>query len=291
MVREYSVLWSGKYYQHWEVELHSHSYWQIISVLKGKGVIQIGEEQIHFSERNVFLIHPHETHAILRNTPEEQPQMMDIKFTVADGPLAVDLAKLPTVLGDSFFSEFQYYFDRIFRESEENLPYSYDRICMFFGLALTTLLRSGDAKGTGRIPRNPEEPQIAQVGGVDMQGITQYIHQNYASPVSLEDLAKVAIVSKSTLIHAFKLAFDTTPIKYINRIRLEKAKALLLNTDSSISEISEMVGFQSLHYFSRYFKSHENISPVEYRQRYSKNIYFTYRVPVQSDTVVDLQNC
>lgn len=290
-MREYNVLWSGKYYQHWEVELHSHSYWQIISVLKGKGVIQIGEEQIYFLERNVFLIHPHQTHAILRNNPDEQPQMMDIKFSVADGPLAADLSKLPTRLGDSFFSEFQYYFDRILRESEENLPYSYDRICMFFGLALTTLLRKGNAEDVQSAPNIPEEPQVAHVGGVDMHAITQYINQNYASPVGLEDLARVAIVSKSTLIHAFKLAFNTTPIKYINMVRLEKAKALLLNTDSSISEISEMVGFQSLHYFSRYFKSHENISPVEYRQRYSKNIYFTYRVPVQSDTVVDLQNC
>ena len=73
-MREYNVLWSGKYYQHWEVELHSHSYWQIISVLKGKGVIQIGEEQIYFSERNVFLIHPHQTHAILETIRTNSPR-------------------------------------------------------------------------------------------------------------------------------------------------------------------------------------------------------------------------
>lgn len=290
-MHEYNVLWSGKYFQHWEVVPHSHSYWQIISVLKGDGSIQIGEEATGFSERDVFLIHPHQTHAIVRNTPDGQPQLMDIKFSVADGPLAADLSKLPSRLGESFFSEFQFYFDRILRESEENLPYSYDRICMFFGLALTTLLRSGTAEDVHSAPNIPEEAQVVQVGGVDMRAVTQYINLNYASPVGLEDLARVAIVSKSTLIHAFKLAFNTTPIKYINRVRLEKAKALLLNTDSSISETSEMVGFQSLHYFSRYFKSHEGLSPVEYRQRYSKNIYYTYRVPVQADTVVDLQNC
>lgn len=290
-MHECNVLWSGKYYQHWEVELHNHSYWQIISVLKGKGVIQIGEEQLQFSERSTFLIHPYTTHAILRNSLDDMPQMMDIKFTIVDGPLALDVAKLPTKLADSVFPEFQYYFDRILRESEGNLPYSYDRICMFFGLALTTILRSGDPQDRRKFPADPEEPQIGQVGGVDMQRVTQYIQQNYASPISLEELSKVAIVSKSTLIQAFKLAFDTTPIKYINRVRLDKAKSLLVNTDSSISEISEMVGFQSLHYFSRYFKNHESISPVEYRQRYSKNIYYTYRVPVQADTVVDLQNC
>lgn len=287
---EYTVLWSGKYYQHWENELHSHSYHQIISVLKGSGQIRIGEEVFPLTERSIFLIHPHVPHAILRGGPGDHPQLMDIKFSLQDGPLAQDVDRLPPRLEDRLFSKFQYYFDRILRESEENLPYSYDRICMYFGLALTTLLRSGEGKGNSELPNPPEENTPRQIGGVDMQAITQYIQQNYASPISLEELAKVAIVSKSTLIQAFKLAFDTTPIKYINRIRLEKAKALLLNTDSSISEISEMVGFQSLHYFSRYFKSHENLAPVEYRQRYSKNYYFTYRVPVQSDTV-DLQNC
>lgn len=285
---EYTVLWSGKYYQHWENELHNHSYYQIISVLKGSGQIRIGEELFPLSERSIYLIHPHVPHAILRQSPEDQPQLMDIKFSIQDGPLAQDVDRLPARLEEKLFSKFQYYFDRILRESEENLPYSYDRICMYFGLALTTLLRSGESKGNTEPPA-PEENLPRQIGGVDMQFITQYIQQNYAAPISLEELAKVAIVSKSTLIQAFKLTFDTTPIKYINRIRLEKAKALLLNTDSSISEISEMVGFQSLHYFSRYFKNHEELSPVEYRQRYSKNYYFTYRVPVQTDAG-DLSN-
>lgn len=289
-MHEYTVLWSGKYYQYWENELHNHSYWQIISVIKGSGWIRIGEERFPFSERSTFLIRPHVPHEILRGRPEDQLQMMDLKFTLADGPLAQDVLKMPSQLDESVFSKFQYYFDRILKESEENLPYSYERICMFFGLALTTILRSGVSVTQGRLPEHPEEVPVKSVGGVDLQRVTQYIQQNYASPISLEDLAQVAIVSKSTLIQAFKAAFDTTPIKYINRIRLEKAKALLLNTDSSISEISEMVGFQSLHYFSRYFKSNENLSPVEYRQRYSRNYYFTYRVPVQSDTV-DLQNC
>lgn len=285
---EYTVLWSGKYYQHWENELHNHSYYQIISVLKGTGQICIGEELFPLSERSIYLIHPHVPHAILRQSPEDHPQLMDIKFSIQDGPLAQDVDRLPARLEEKLFSKFQYYFDRILRESEENLPYSYDRICMYFGLALTTFLRSGESKGNTELPA-PEENLPRQIGGVDMQFITQYIQQNYAAPISLEELAKVAIVSKSTLIQAFKLTFDTTPIKYINRIRLEKAKALLLNTDSSISEISEMVGFQSLHYFSRYFKNHEELSPVEYRQRYSKNYYFTYRVPVQADAG-DLSN-
>lgn len=287
-MHEYTVLWSGKYYQYWENELHSHSYCQIIAVLKGSGVMQIGSEHYKFTERNTFLIRSHIPHAVIRNDPGDQPQLMDIKFTITDGPMAADLEKLPCKLDDCVFAQFQYYFDRILRESTENRPYSYDRICMYFGLALTGILRTGEGIALN-LPAAPVEPVTGQVCGVDMGRVTRYIQENYAAPISLEDLARLAIVSKSTLIQAFKHAYDTTPIKFINHVRLEKAKALLLNTDSSVGEISEMVGFQSLHYFSRYFKSQEDLSPVEYRQRYSKNYYFTYRVPVQQHTD-DLSN-
>lgn len=288
-MHEFSVLWSGKYYQHWENELHSHSYGQIIAVLKGSGAIRIGEEQFELTERSVFVIQPHVPHAVLRRHPEDRPQMMDIKFTISDSALAAEAAQLPVRLEDTMFSKFQYYFDRILKESQDQLPYHYERICMYFGLMLTSFLRKGIVQEHPEALNAPDEPAVTQMGGVDLQKLSQYIQLNYASPISLEELAKVAIVSKSTLIQAFKLAYDTTPIKYINRIRLEKAKALLLNTDSSVSEISEMVGFQSLHYFSRYFKTHENLSPVEYRQRYSKNYYFTYRVPV-TPAADDLSN-
>ena len=55
-------------------------------------------------------------------------------------------------------------------------------------------------------------------------------------------------------------------MQYILNIRIEKAKALLENTDLSISEISDMTGMQSQHYFSRIFKKYTNISPSEYRK-------------------------
>lgn len=281
---ECTVLWSGRYYQHWQNSLHTHSYSQVISVLKGTGTIQIGCDCYALSEHSIFFIPPYVPHATTVSNADSPPQLMDVKFSVAPGALSDAICKLPAQLDPSLFSQFQHYFERILKESEENLPYSYDRICMYFGLTLTTFLRHGHSACLPEPPPYLDDLSVQEINGVDMRKVTQYIQQNYAVPISLEDLAKIAIVSKSKLILAFKDAYNTTPIKFINQVRLEKAKSLLLNSASSIGEISEMVGFQSLHYFSRYFKSREALSPVEYRQRYSKNYYFTYRIPVQSDT-------
>ena len=141
---EYTVLWSGKYYQHWENELHNHSYYQIISVLKGSGQICIGEELFPLSERSIYLIHPHVPHAILRQSPEDHPQLMDIKFSIQDGPLAQDVDRLPARLEEKLFSKFQYYFDRILRESGAGFAADTpEKVCGFLCAAYEEWKRKG----------------------------------------------------------------------------------------------------------------------------------------------------
>ena len=57
-------------------------------------------------------------------------------------------------------------------------------------------------------------------------------------------------------------------MKFVNRVRIEKAKRLLIASNSSVSKVAEDCGFKSLHYFSRAFKQEEGISPSEYVNSY-----------------------
>ena len=284
-LHDFSVLWSGKYHQYWEVLPHSHSYYQIIAVLKGGGEILIDGQRHTLQEHRVFLMHPNVEHAIPHDKNSVQPHLLDIKFTVNDDSLANELSRLPAVLDAGNFSLFQNYFEQILRESAKDEPYSYLCVCDYFGLLLVQLLRAQ----FGSVPKTPQalsdDAAAEQIESAGLHKVIEFIQQNYATPIVLDDLAKIVNVSKSTLIQTFKTALHTTPLQYINRIRLEKSKDLLLNTDSSISEISEMVGFQSIHYFSRYFKSREQIGPAEYRQRYSSSHFYTYRQPNGNDAL------
>ena len=103
------------------------------------------------------------------------------------------------------------------------------------------------------------------------------VPSSFSRIISLEDLSTLAGVNKTTLISIFKEVYGTTPIRYINRIRLRKAKELLVNTDTSVSEIADLVGFQSIHYFSRFFKAKENCTPMEYRMRNGQSRYFSFQ--------------
>ena len=95
-----------------------------------------------------------------------------------------------------------------------------------------------------------------------------YIMQNYASPLTLDELARYCNISKQHLIRYFKSELGTTPLKYITEYRVTRAKELLFNyPDLSIGEISEELGFENQHYFSKVFSKITGETPSDYRYR------------------------
>ncbi|MBQ9997873.1 MAG: helix-turn-helix transcriptional regulator, partial [Clostridia bacterium] len=71
--------------------------------------------------------------------------------------------------------------------------------------------------------------------------------------------------SVQTLINRFKKHTGKTPVKYLTELRVKKAKEYLLNTDLTIGEISEIVGFDNVYYFSNVFKNETAMSPLKFR--------------------------
>jgi len=86
------------------------------------------------------------------------------------------------------------------------------------------------------------------------------------SPISIDELCSKFLVSRSSLQTLFKNNLNTSPKKYINDLKLSKSKQLIKENKYTISEISFMLGFNSIHYFSRAFTQHYEIRPSEYAQ-------------------------
>lgn len=93
----------------------------------------------------------------------------------------------------------------------------------------------------------------------------KYIDKNYSEKLYINDIANMSMMCVSYFSYFFKEVTGKTFVDYLNTQRIEKAKELLVKTDISIDEISEMTGFTNRAYFSRVFKSTENLTPVSYR--------------------------
>lgn len=93
-----------------------------------------------------------------------------------------------------------------------------------------------------------------------------FLEENYTLPLTLPEIACHASVSEVTLYRLFLKGTGTAPITYLNRLRIEHARALLLNTRLSVAEIAARTGFGDSNYFSRCFRKFSRCSPREFRQ-------------------------
>ena len=99
-------------------------------------------------------------------------------------------------------------------------------------------------------------------GGIEE--IFAYINNNYMEKTTLDDLCFLFGTNKTTICRSFKATYGDTLVHYINKLRIKKAKKLMREGNMNLSELSSLVGFSSIHYFSKVFKQYEGKAPTEY---------------------------
>tara|TARA_B100000609_G_scaffold189814_1_gene177151 strand:- start:208 stop:735 length:528 start_codon:yes stop_codon:yes gene_type:complete len=100
-----------------------------------------------------------------------------------------------------------------------------------------------------------------------VQRAISYIESNLEGELDLDSVARYARVSKSYLFVLFKEALNASPHKFINTLRMNRARTLLAGSDKSIKEIAFECGYCSIASFYRIFDKQNNISPAQYRMR------------------------
>ena len=98
--------------------------------------------------------------------------------------------------------------------------------------------------------------------------IHEYISENYASKISLEDLSERFFISKYHLSREYKKVYGNTIGNVLTSQRISHAKSMLRFTDDSIDAIATVCGFQDSAYFIKVFKKAENMTPLQYRKKW-----------------------
>ena len=106
--------------------------------------------------------------------------------------------------------------------------------------------------------------------GIETQRIVframSYIHAKFAEQVTRNDLAEFVGLSERHLSRCFNQELGISPMTYLNRYRVKRAKELLKSGHKNITQIAEEVGFSSSGYFTRVFRDEVGVSPREYMQ-------------------------
>lgn len=94
-----------------------------------------------------------------------------------------------------------------------------------------------------------------------------YLHEHYATPISRQELARHVGMDEDYLTYCFRQELGMTPIAYLTRYRITRAKHLLTTTNKSITAIALEVGFSDSGYFSRVFRREVGIAPDLFRRQ------------------------
>lgn len=113
--------------------------------------------------------------------------------------------------------------------------------------------------------KQPETVQTAKHQKV--HEVAEYIIQNYQASLSLENIAQHFFVSKCYLSRIFKEVTGFTVNEFINMQKIRAAQELLSDQDYNITEISQILGYESITYFEKVFRKYAETSPLKYRKK------------------------
>lgn len=101
-----------------------------------------------------------------------------------------------------------------------------------------------------------------------------HIHENYRHPISVEELAATAHISKRACFRLFQENLHMTPVEYIKTYRLQMACQMLAEGNAPVTEVASQCGLGSSSYFGKTFREEFNCTPSEYRKRWHNRDIF-----------------
>ncbi len=107
-----------------------------------------------------------------------------------------------------------------------------------------------------------------QVQSFEIKSIIEYIDNNLFEKITIDELSFMFCTNRTSLCEKFKAVTGVTLLNYIAEKKLDWAKKNILNTNKTFTQISLEMNFDSVHYFSRFFKQKTGFSPKDYRKKF-----------------------
>lgn len=105
-----------------------------------------------------------------------------------------------------------------------------------------------------------------------LKNVIAYLNDHYAFDIPLERLAKIACMGTTKLKTSFKQLQGCTITEYIQQRRMSQAEHLLIDTDFTMGQIAEMIGYSTSSRFAELFRKSTGLLPIEYRENGSAKI-------------------
>jgi Response regulator containing CheY-like receiver domain and AraC-type DNA-binding domain len=258
------VLWISRYDYPagWGIKNHAHDFYQMYYVLSGQPKYCYNGEYYDLDEDLFLLILPNVTH----NMPKLKNgsiKIIDIKFYVYDDMLKKQLVRVGGP-NKSYDYTIRSYLEKIREEGKHKDTYFIQIANNYLEYILFSILRGNESTVVDTQPVSYENKQsknsIAKM-------VIEYLDKNYMKNISLCELSQVFDYNKNYICQKFTEETGITMRQYLNQLRVSKSKELITFSNYDLKQISSIVGFDNIHYFSAVFKNLTGLAPGSFRER------------------------
>lgn len=237
---------------------HSHTYSEIFYMTEGTGAFIVSGTEFSVSKNDILLIAPGENHTEISSTAS--PLAYFVIGISGVSLTRTTLYTFPYFLTKDSEQELLFFFQQCHKEQTNQFFNSQTISKQLISTLLLLLERKQKLK-------------IAATDKKDIEKVKQYLDNHYGDTIDLDSLAQKFHISKFYLSHQFKKEYEVSPIKYLNFLRINEAKKLLLSSNYSITEIAQQVGFTSPSYLTQSFKKEVGLSPSEFKTKNKRSGY------------------
>jgi YesN/AraC family two-component response regulator len=150
-------------------------------------------------------------------------------------------------------------------------------------LKLQGLDQATGSSGFPTMKQRPLSNEKAQCNSTEdmskIEDAIQYIHKNYNKDINLSTVSNYVSLNYNYCSNLFRSKTGVRFVEYLNHVRIEKAKEILLSRDCMISDVAGLAGFANPKHFTKIFRSITGISPLEYRRQRGKQDKGTAALP------------
>ncbi|MDP4146459.1 MAG: AraC family transcriptional regulator [Bacillota bacterium] len=225
-------------------------------VHKGKGIFKMGDNIYEVSQGEGFLICPNVL-VSYKSVSEEPWDYSWVAFNGVNAEAYLNRANLnlsnPTFKCDN--KHINNYFHAIFNSIACEKAMDLKALSSFYDL-LSTIIEESSSDNINSATKH-KDAYIKQA--------IEFVNTNYSRKISIDEMASYVGINRKYLYQIFLDILNVSPQNYLINFRLQKACHLLTNSDLSIVEISNSVGYADPFLFSKVFKKYKGISPKNYR--------------------------
>lgn len=249
------------------VPRHWHEEFELIHVLKGEGVLHLEGEEIPLSAGAICLVLPDRIHGIdghleydalvfsgkLLSASQQERAYQSVLRPVLDPATWIEQPLLPdNPLYMQILPEVEAAFDAVRKDQ-----------------ALADLLLKSALLRLIYLLLAEKQIMLMDKPSLHMESfkpVLAYIQDHYQEKIDVATLAGLMHLSQSYFLHLFQKTFRTSPLDFVNSLRIQKACQMLGQSDANISEIVLNCGFSNLSNFNRQFRRKTGLSPREFRR-------------------------